>query len=194
MLNLEKIGNRIIEQRKQLGLTQSELANTLYVTHQAVSKWENGKSIPSIEILYEITKLFNISIDYLLDNSEVLENDYSTLFQQLPRDVVISNYLNSKSLNSNLKNIFYLLNPSERSQIISRIISGTVLIKIEVLWTYLNEQERFYLLSVVLSNKFDYDLSKIYHLLSNEERIICHSQVNNETYNYVLHHNIYIRS
>ena len=47
MLNLKKIGSKISKQRKQMGLTQTELANALYVTHQAVSKWENGKSIPS---------------------------------------------------------------------------------------------------------------------------------------------------
>ena len=76
MLNLTQIGHKITEHRKRLNLTQKELAETLYVTHQSVSKWEKGKSIPSIEILFEMTKLFEISIDYLLDDSIIEDKDY----------------------------------------------------------------------------------------------------------------------
>ena len=194
MLNLEKIGNKISEQRKQKGFTQATLADTLYVTHQAVSKWENGRSIPSIEVLIELTALFNISIDYLLDNTDVKENDYATLFHQLPREVVLSTYLNSNKLNQDLNNIFYLLNTKERKLIIDRIIAKKLSIKIEVLWPYLNDKERYYLLGVILSNKFKYDLSNIYHLLSNTERLICQKQTENKTYKYNLRHTINIRS
>lgn len=186
MLNIKNIGDKISKHRKQLGLTQVELANTLYVTYQAVSKWENGKSIPSIEILYELTKVFNITIDYLLNNSEVKENDYFTLFQQIPRDSVIQKYLNSDNLNEDLKNIFYLLSTKERLHIISLIIAKKADIKIDTLWSYLNNKERFYLLGIILSNKFNYNLSSIYHLLCNEERIICQKQIENGTYNYHL--------
>ena len=194
MLNLEKIGNKITLQRKHEGLTQQELANALFVTHQAVSKWENGKSIPSIEVLIELTALFNITIDYLLDNSDILDNDYSTMFQQLPREVVLSTYLNSNRLNQDLNSIFYLLNTKERKLIIDRLIAKILPIKIEVLWPYLNDKERHYLLGVILSNKFKYDLSPIYHLLSNTERIICHKQIENKTYKYNIRHTINIRS
>jgi len=194
MLNIEKIGKKISDQRKLKQLTQSELANTLYVTHQAVSKWGNGKSIPSIEVLIELTALFDITIDYLLDNTEVLENDYATLFHQLPREVVISTYLNSNKLNQDLSNIFYLLSTKERKHIIDRIIAEILQIKIEVLWPYLNEKERYYLLGVILSNKFKYDLSRIYHLLSNTERLICQKQIENKTYKQELRHTINIRS
>lgn len=194
MLNLEKIGEKITKQRKQKGLTQLELAETLYVTHQAVSKWENGKSIPSIEVLIELTALFDISIDYLLDNSEVKENDYVTMFKQLPREVVLSKYLKSNSLNENLNRIFYLLSSKEREQIINLIISKNVKIKLKTIWPYLNDKERFYLLGVILSNKFNYNLINIYHLLSNKEKIQCSKQVQNGTYKYLLHHSINIRS
>ncbi|MCK5731991.1 MAG: helix-turn-helix transcriptional regulator, partial [Tenericutes bacterium] len=85
MLNLKKIGKKITELRKEKNMKQNELAEALYVTHQAVSKWENGKSIPSIEILYELTKLFKVSIDFLLDNSDIKTDDYETLFNNYPR-------------------------------------------------------------------------------------------------------------
>ena len=79
-------------------MTQNELAETLFVTHQAVSKWENGKSVPSIEILYELTKLFNVSIDFLLDNSDIMKDDYQSLFKNYARDVVITKFLQNENI------------------------------------------------------------------------------------------------
>ena len=194
MLNLELIGNKISKLRKHKGLKQAELADKLYVTHQAVSKWENGKSIPSIEILYELTTLFDVTIDYLLHNSEIEENDYTQLFHQLPRTAVLSRYLQSENVNADFKKIFYLLNTKERSLVINQIITKTVMIKIEVIWSYLNNNERLYLLGIILSNKYNYDLKPIYHLLSDEERMICSRHVENGTYKYHLPNRVYIRS
>lgn len=47
-------------------MTQSELAEKLSYSDKAVSKWERGESLPDIEILYEISKLYNVTIDELL--------------------------------------------------------------------------------------------------------------------------------
>ena len=57
-MDQEKIGNIIKELRKKNNLTQQNLADQLGVTYQAVSKWENGKNIPDIAILKEISKLY----------------------------------------------------------------------------------------------------------------------------------------
>ena len=56
--------------RKSLGLNQSEFGKRLGVTNRAVSKWENELSMPSIESIYKICKLYNISLDYFFDNSD----------------------------------------------------------------------------------------------------------------------------
>ena len=56
--------------RKKNNLTQSELASLLGVTFQAVSKWENGKSIPDILLLKQISEKFNVDLDYLLSGKE----------------------------------------------------------------------------------------------------------------------------
>ena len=186
MLNLKKIGEKITLKRKQKGLTQLELADTLYVTHQAVSKWENGKSIPSIEILVELTKLFNISIDYLLENSEIKDNDYQAMFSQYSRDAVLAAFFQNQDINKEIKNIFYLLNQAERALIIDRIIAGKLAINIESIWPYLNISERSYLLGVILSNKYDYDLSLIKNQLSNEELNIARLHIKNGNYLYNL--------
>jgi transcriptional regulator with XRE-family HTH domain len=186
MLNLEKIGQKITTQRKQMKLTQNELAETLFVTHQAVSKWENGKSIPSIEILYEMTKLFNISIDYLLDNSEIDPSDYESQFKNVSREVVISNFLKSDSCNEDINNIFYLLTKKERYLILNLIMRSQTTVTTEAIWPYLNDSERQFLLGVILSNKLDVDLNRIWHHLSNQERKIVSHNLKNGIYNYTL--------
>ena len=58
--------------RKERGLTQEEFANMLFVSRTAVSKWETGRGIPSIDSLQMIAKLFNISLDSLLSADEII--------------------------------------------------------------------------------------------------------------------------
>ena len=60
------------ELRKSKGLTQEELAENLYVSRTAVSKWESGRGYPNIESLKEISKFFSVSIDELLSGEKVL--------------------------------------------------------------------------------------------------------------------------
>jgi len=61
---------KIIMLRKSLGLNQSEFGKRLGVTNRAVSKWENELSMPSIESIYKICKLYNVNLDYFFDSSE----------------------------------------------------------------------------------------------------------------------------
>ena len=60
------LGKRIMQGRKKLGLTQDKLAESLGVTAQAVSKWENDQSCPDITMLPRLAELFNITVDELL--------------------------------------------------------------------------------------------------------------------------------
>lgn len=66
MLNNLEIGKNILRLRKGLSLTQSELSKLLGVSHQAVSKWENGECLPDIQILLKLGKVFNQSVEELL--------------------------------------------------------------------------------------------------------------------------------
>ena len=64
---------KIVKLRKLKGLTQDEFASAVGVSRQAVYKWESGQSYPEVPKLLEIKKLFDISIDDLLDeNYEVI--------------------------------------------------------------------------------------------------------------------------
>lgn len=58
--------------RRQKGLTQEELANRLYVSRTAISKWESGRGYPNIDSLKRIATLFSVTVDELLSGEELL--------------------------------------------------------------------------------------------------------------------------
>lgn len=63
---------KLQELRKQKGLTQDELAEVLFVSRTAISKWESGRGYPSIDSLKAISKFFKVTIDGLLSGDELL--------------------------------------------------------------------------------------------------------------------------
>lgn len=58
--------------RTERGLSQDALAEKLYVTRQAVSRWENGETVPSIETLKQLSQFFDVSINTLLGSPRTL--------------------------------------------------------------------------------------------------------------------------
>ncbi len=66
-MDQEKIGKFIKKIREENHLTQKEFADQLGVTFQAVSKWENGKNVPDISILKQISDEFHVNIDEILE-------------------------------------------------------------------------------------------------------------------------------
>ena len=69
-MDQEKIGNLIKSIRLENNLTQKEFADKLGVTYQAVSKWENGRNLPDINILKLISDEFNVNIDEILSGKK----------------------------------------------------------------------------------------------------------------------------
>lgn len=63
---------KLQELRKKRGLTQEELAEALYVSRTAISKWESGRGYPNIDSLKEISNFFSVSIDDLLSSETLL--------------------------------------------------------------------------------------------------------------------------
>jgi len=68
-----EFGEKIQKLRNQNKWTQEQLAEKLYVSRTAVSKWESGKGYPNIDSLKDIAKLFNKTIDELLSNEEIID-------------------------------------------------------------------------------------------------------------------------
>ncbi len=76
MLDNKKIAGFITSKRKQLGMTQAEIASRLNVSFQAVSKWENG-TLPNVEILVELAGLLHTSVDEILQGREKNSESFS---------------------------------------------------------------------------------------------------------------------
>ena len=76
-MDLIKIGNFIAERRKAKGLTQVQLAEILYVTDRAVSKWECGRSMPDSSIMLELCDILDISVNELLTGEKLEMKDYN---------------------------------------------------------------------------------------------------------------------
>lgn len=73
-MNSELIGKFIQEERKKLNITQEELANMIHVSNKAVSKWENGKGMPSIDYIVLLAKTFNVSVTEILEGKRNNDN------------------------------------------------------------------------------------------------------------------------
>ena len=70
------IGNNIAKWRKEKGMTQDQLAEKLAVSAQAVSKWENGVSMPDITLVPQLAEIFHVTIDQLFSRTAGPETIY----------------------------------------------------------------------------------------------------------------------
>ena len=70
MFDKRKTGNFIIDRRRELGMTQRQLADKLSISFQSVSKWENGIAYPSISILYNLAIALDVTVDEILLGSK----------------------------------------------------------------------------------------------------------------------------
>ena len=95
-MNAKIIGEHIKKFRKEKGLTQQQLADSLFVSDKTISRWELGKGLPDIEELPRIAAMLNISIDRLVgndtgENAETAENaEQPSKSKKYRRTIIIS--------------------------------------------------------------------------------------------------------
>ena len=82
-----KIGKFIAARRKEAGLTQMQLAENLGITDRAVSKWENGKSLPDATIMISLCATLNITVNDLLCGEVITMDNYNEKNEQLLLDM-----------------------------------------------------------------------------------------------------------
>ena len=70
-----KLPDKIIKLRKENGWSQEELAEKLDVSRQAISRWENGTALPDAQNVLQISKLFHVTTDYLLNDDYESDDD-----------------------------------------------------------------------------------------------------------------------
>jgi len=85
-----EFNKKLQELRKQKGLTQEELAELLFVSRTAVSKWESGRGYPTIDSLKQIAKFYGITVDELLSGEELLSiaKEETNLKEDIFKDLV----------------------------------------------------------------------------------------------------------
>lgn len=128
--------------RKEYNLTQEELAEKLYVSRQAITKWESGDGTPDIENLKQISKLFNTTIDELVkEEKEVKLEEKNSYVESLEID-------HTKHFDININEIYELnFIPTTLEQV-----------KIEILSNEENFKESFEIKFDNLYNKLDIDI------------------------------------
>lgn len=145
MLDMVRIGAKICELRRSLGLSQEELASRLYITRQALSKWENGSSIPSIDLLVEVSRLFSVSIDEILClDAKEPDIDPDDIFRGHTRDFVVRTVAEGR-LKINLPDVFYQFSPIERIYILRSVKDGSLPVDRAELWAKLTPSEQRFL-------------------------------------------------
>lgn len=121
------LGQKLKEIRKRFGLTQEELAEIMNVSRQAITKWENNGGLPDVTNLQELSKVFGITIDYLLND----ENHLPVL--TMKKELDKSKYKNKlSSYNEILKEYYpspweiYTLSRSKRFKLTDFLIDTLV--------------------------------------------------------------------
>ena len=77
-----KLSDKVIALRKNAGMSQEELAEKQDVSRQAISRWENGSAKPDADHLLQISKLFDVTADYLLNEAYESDNDLPKVKEQ----------------------------------------------------------------------------------------------------------------
>lgn len=88
MMDQIKIGKFIAECRKKKNLTQTQLAEKLYITNRAVSKWETGKSLPDASVMLELCEILEITVNDLLCGEVVVMENYKEKSEELLLEMV----------------------------------------------------------------------------------------------------------
>ena len=83
-----KIGRFIADRRKKASLTQMQLAEKLNITDRAISKWENGKSLPDSSIMLELCDVLGISVNDLLSGEVVTMENYNKEIEKNLLDMI----------------------------------------------------------------------------------------------------------
>ena len=143
MIDSVKVGKKIYTLRKENSLTQDDLASKLMVTRQVISKWELGNSLPSIDLIIELSKLFNTPIEEILclnDDSRI-EIDESNIFKGHNRKYILDKIIDGE-IKVDLVNVFYQFSPIERVLVINAIREEKLKVNINDFSTRLTDAEK----------------------------------------------------
>ena len=97
-MDLIKIGKFISTKRKEKKLTQEELAEKLYITDRAVSKWERGLSLPDADKMLDLCNILDINVNELLNGEKIAMKDYEKKNEELLLELAKQDEFKNKRL------------------------------------------------------------------------------------------------
>lgn len=97
-MNQENVGHFIAELRKEKKMTQQELANKLCVTDRAISHWENGRRLPDISLLKNLSEVFEVSITEILNGHRMTIKELENQKELIDKLIDYENYKESAYL------------------------------------------------------------------------------------------------
>ena len=142
LLDLIQIGNKLSELRQKHNYTQDELAEKMFLSHQAISKWERGVTLPSIDNMCSLMELYAVSLEELLCLYPITYvSDIEKLLQEHNHQYLIHEVINNKIEGIHLHDIIHKLSQEERFFALYLLIDNNLEIS-ETLWPRLSLDER----------------------------------------------------
>lgn len=140
MLDVVKIGQQLKLLRLNQNLSQEEVATAIYVTRQAVSSWEMGISLPAIDSLIALVKIYHASVEEMLClDEEIIVGE--NIFDGHSRPFIIKMIIEGK-IKVDLVEVFYQFSKNERYTIIRAVNENQIQIDKELFSEVLTKNER----------------------------------------------------
>jgi len=108
-MNQEKIGKFILELRKEKNMTQQELAEKLFITDRAISKWENGRGMPDLSLFKPLCKELGITINELISGERIDKKKYQEKSEENILNTIIYTDKKIKKNKKIFKSIFIII-------------------------------------------------------------------------------------
>jgi len=144
MIDSIRVGNKIASLRKDANMSQEQLADALYVTRQALSKWETGTSVPTLEMLMALSRVLNSTFEEILCLDEEADINPDDIFAGHSRKFILRQIVSGK-LSLDIPNILYQMSPSERLLVLREIREGRLEVDRDELDSRLSLSEKRYL-------------------------------------------------
>ena len=139
-MDLIKIGRFIADCRKKKNLTQEQLAEKLYITDRAVSKWERGLSLPDADKMLDLCNILDVNVNELLNGEVIDMKDYAKKNEELLLELTKQDELKNKKLMTSMwtilitSSLFYVgiiliaVNTLEEGLLLGTIICASTII------------------------------------------------------------------
>ena len=178
MLDYKKIGGFITDEREKFNLTQEQLAEKIYVTRQAVSKWERGLTLPNYTLLMSLCDLFKVTPNEILAG-ERIDNNNKEYINTITIEILKENSKKRKKMLIMcfsttfiilfLFLVYYFLSTYSKLEVY--LINGkSENFKLNDSLVVFSNETSYIKLGSVISDEFDYDYINIYYVLDNDKK------------------------